>query len=105
MKISKNLLIEPDETLLIFSELNRPVSVHIVKTALNTDVYNGFRVMITDGYYTWYPVRYSNGSIFTDNYKAPKYVQNNENTIEDQGKINSGEYVYFCAHVIASKRS
>lgn len=75
LKISKNLLVEPNETVLIFSENSKLFTVHIVKTTLNTEYYNGFRVMITDKTYAYWPIKYSDNAISYDGLKPPKYVQ------------------------------
>jgi len=74
LKISKNLSVEPNETILIFSEKNKLYTVHIVKTTLNTEYYNGFRIKITDKTYAYWPIKYEN-TISYDGLKPPKYVQ------------------------------
>jgi len=74
LKISKDLLVDPNVTILVFSEKNKVFTVCIVKTTLNPDFYNGFRVKITDGEYAYWPVKYSD-SISYDGLKPPKYVQ------------------------------
>jgi len=75
LKISKDLLVESNGTILVFSEKNKVFTVRIVKTSLNPDFYNGLRVKITDGEYAYWPVKYSDNSISYDGLKPPKYVQ------------------------------
>lgn len=75
LKISKNLLVEPNETIVVFSEKNKVFTVHIVKTTLNPEFYNGFRVMITDKTWSYWPVKYSKDTFSYDGLKPPKYVQ------------------------------
>lgn len=75
LKISKNLSVEPNETVLILSENNKLYTVHIVKTTLNPDFYNGFRVKITDNTWSYWPVKYGEGRISYDGLKPPKHVK------------------------------
>ena len=73
LKISKN--IKSGTSILILSYPNKPIKVHIRKTDCNPDFYFGYRVMVTDGHWADWPIKYDNGTIAYSIYEMPKYVQ------------------------------
>jgi hypothetical protein len=75
LKISKNLSVEPNETVLILSYPNRPITVCIKKTDCNPEYYFGYRVMVTNNYWADWPIKYDNGTIAYNIYGIPKYAK------------------------------
>jgi len=75
LKIPKNNDIKSGTSILILSYPNKPIKVHIKKTDCNPEYYFGYRVMITNDYWSEWPVKYQNGTIAYYSSNIPKYVQ------------------------------
>jgi len=73
--IPKNNDIKSGTSILILSYPNKPIKVHIRKTDCNPEYYFGYRVMITNDYWSEWPIKYDNGTIAYDNYGTPKYAK------------------------------
>ena len=68
--------IKSGTTVLILSYPKRPITVCIKKTDCNNEYYNGYRVMVTDGWFADWPIKYENGKIAYDTpEKIPKYAK------------------------------
>ena len=59
--IPKNTDVKSGTSVLILSHSNRPIKVHIRKTCCNPEYYFRYRVMITNDFWTDWPIKHDNG--------------------------------------------
>ena len=59
-----------------FKLKNKPVYAEIRQTGCNKAFYNGMRVMVTNGWWSDWPIKYDNGKIAYDwPERIPKYAK------------------------------